>query len=358
MGWLIKTGLFVLMLVAIAFSAWIVALPIGVYFAFLLFHGRKQPSRREFSKEVREPGALGRIPKDKLLGTVLLLLAIVARAEGGTYSVVVFLSLAIVAFFGRPISGAGVYSRVAPVENSILMRKRAFPMKWYALAEVKPSRGTLPSILSTIREKLIISAGERVSLLVAFESYSLSRGAAESALFAKIKKVSRTLAPLGAYLLPLDSDQACQILRLKLEREKIDADDWPTSLEGSSFNMIVLEAEGGFVESFGAYAAEADEEAQPVMPAASQHLKIQPLFVEALEEVGKRLALPQPDGVTAFLSSLYSARGEAQGQVLQFEQGASSEEDKVKVKALSSPTVEIGRAQLRALARVYMNGKR
>jgi hypothetical protein len=357
MGWLIKLGLCLLMLAAIAFSAWIVVLPIGVYFAFLLFHRGERPARRESSKDVHEPGVLERIPKDKMLGVALVVLAVVARAEGGTYSVALFLSLAAVAFFRRPIAGSGVYSRVVPVENSTLIRKRAFPIQWYTLAEVKPSRGTLSSVLSTIREKLIVSAGERVSLLVAFETYSLSRGAAESALIAKIRKVSKTLAPLGAYLLPLDSNQACAALKLKLERERIEEEDWPTSLEGSSFNMIVLKAKGGFIESFGAYTAEPDEESRPGIPAASQRLKILPLLVEALEEVGKRLALPQPDGVTSFLSSLYSARGEAQGQVLQFEQGGSNGEDKVKVKALSSPTVEIGRTQLRALARVYMNGK-
>lgn len=89
-----------------------------------------------------------------------------------------------------------------------------------------------------------------------------------------------------------------------------------------------------------------------------QQPKIQPLVVEALEEVGKKLAVPQPDGITSFLSSLYAARGELQVQVLQFEQDASREANKVKVRALSSPTVEIDRTQLRALARVYMNAKR
>jgi len=357
MGWLIKLGLFLIMVLAIAFSAWIIALPIGVYFAFLLFRRNDGPKRKEFSKDVREPSALGRIPKDKTLGVILLLLAAVAQAEGGTYSVILFLSLAAVAFFRRSFSTSGIYSRVMPVEDSTLVRKRAFPLKWYALAEVKASRGTLPSVLSTVHEKLIVSAGERVSVLVAFETHSLSRRGAESTLITKIRKVSKALAPLGAYLLPLDSAQACSALRVKLERERIIEDDWPTSLEGASFNMIVLKAKGGFVESFGAYTAEPDEESQPGIPAANQHVRIQPLFVEALEEVGKKLALPQPDGITSFLSSLYAARAEPQGQVLQFEQGAPEEASRVKVRALSSPTVEIDRAQLRTLARVYMNGK-
>ena len=308
MGWVFKVGLLLLMLLAISFSAWMIVLPIGAYFVFITVHGGEpHHSRKGASNEAHGPGVLARIQKDKVAGSTMLLLAMVAVAQGGTFSVALFLGVAILSFFHRPLSRSRTFSWVEPVERSILLRRRAVPFRWLAVAEVKPARGRLATLLATVDERFVVRLGERPSIHVVLEESSLSRRGAESSMTARLRRVSRTLAPLGAYVLPLDSVQACESFRTRLEREDVETDGLPTSLEASPFNMLVIQAKGGFVTAFGAYMAEEDEGAPTSIPTATQHPSSSLLLVEALGELEKRTSLPQPDPKTSFLASLYSA---------------------------------------------------
>jgi hypothetical protein len=351
MGWLLNAGLFMLLLLAVAYSAWAVALLIAVYFALKLRGlggGRRHP--REEGEGRRS--MLRRVQRSRLAGSLLLVMALVALAEGGTYSVLLFVSLAMLAFFHRSIACSSLFSRVVPVAGSILVRRSVLPFMWVAVAEVKQSRGTLTSLLSGIQDTIVVRSCERAAVYLALEHSSLFRFGAESALLGRMRRLSSALAPLGAYLLPLDSAQVCERFSLRFEREKVEEEDWPVSLAAAQFDTVVIRARGGFVEAVGAYISVKDTDS-PSLPGATQRMKVRPLLVETLEELGRRVTLPGPDAQTSFLASLCSARGEPLGQVLEFVGGEEGSTDTVAVRALSSPSAELSRAQLRAMARIY-----
>ncbi len=79
--------------------------------------------------------------------------------------------------------------------------------------------------------------------------------------------------------------------------------------------------------------------------------------MEVFKAVGNRLNWPHPDQYTAFLSSLVATSGEPVGTRI-LDAGAGSQAQMVVVKSQSSPPVELSRAQLRAVVRIYDKGLR
>lgn len=348
MGWVLNACLAFLLLFAVKYSAWAVAAAVAVYFALKLRRG----GRLEKGEKRRRTKLF---TADRLAGTALLVLALAALAVGGTLSVVLLSSLAVLAFFRSPVAGAALFSRISPVEGSVLVRRLAVPFMWLAVAEVKQSRGTLSGLLSGIQETIVVMSGGRAGAYVVIECFSLLRSRAESSVLERMRRLSGQLSPVGAYVLPLDSSQVCERFALCFRRERIEDGGWPPFAPLS--DTVVIRPRGPFVEAAGAYTSVKDESSRPSLPRATQRMSAMPLLVEALDLLGSRVALPEPDAQTSFLASLCSAGGEPLGRVVEFVREGGGQDGTVAVRALSSPPAGFSRVQLRAMARVYACGK-
>jgi len=79
--------------------------------------------------------------------------------------------------------------------------------------------------------------------------------------------------------------------------------------------------------------------------------------MEVFKAIGSRLAWPNPDRYTAFLSSLLATSNEPVGTRI-LDAGAGPQSQTVVVRSQGSPPVELSRPQLRAVVRMYDKGTR
>jgi hypothetical protein len=108
------------------------------------------------------------------------------------------------------------------------------------------------------------------------------------------------------------------------------------------------------VHSVGAYRREADgaDDVKATVPPARQTLSRPSLLWEVFQELGKKVEWQKPDGYTSFLASVFATEGETIGERM-MEAGSSGNSQEVLVQSLGTPAVQISRAQLRAIARIY-----
>ncbi len=349
MGWLLKAGAFLLAIMLFGVGAWEITLLI---FAWLFIPPILKLRRgRPASQDKGRPR--GKFQVRYALGGFLFLLAFAGYLARGTFSPFVFASLgALVTVWGRvPMSALG--TDLKPVEESILLRSSPLPFSWAAVAEVKPLTRDVGRALAGVTGTVVVSASEAPSVYVVVERRALNERSAEEAILAALRDAALSLSPLGAYLLPLDSEQALALFQPSLEAFKVGEGDWSNPVASGTCDVISIRQEKGFARSLGAFRKVGQgREGRGKIPSPSQDFTHPPLLMEVFKAVGSRLTWPHPDQYTAFLSSLLATSNEPIGTRI-LDAGAASQVQTVVVKSQGSPPVELSRAQLRAVVRMY-----
>ena len=355
MGWLLKTGAFLLAIMLFGAGAWELTLLI---FAWLFVPPLLRLRRGRPGSSQGKGGPRGKFPLRNVLGGFLFLLALVGLLAHGTLSPIVFGSLGLlVLLWGRvPIAVLG--SKLKPVEGSVLLRSSPLPVSWAAVAEVKLLTHDVGRAMAGVTGAVLVSASGTPSIYVVVERRAMGERSAEEAVLAALKETALSLSPLGAYLLPLDSAQAMALLQPSLEASEVGDGDWTAALASGTYDVLSIRQERGFANSLGLYRkVENGREGRGGLPPSSHEFTHPPFLMEVYKAAGNRLSWPQPDQCTAFLSSLLATSGEPIGTRVG-EVGAASQSQMVMVKSQGSPPVELSRAQLRAVVRIYDKGTR
>jgi hypothetical protein len=354
MGWLLKAGALVLAVMLIGAGAWEISLLIFAW----LFVPPLLRLRRPTQASQEKGGSRGKFPLRNVLGGLLFLLAFVGFLAHGTLSPIFFGSLGVlVMLWGRvPIAVLG--SKLKPVEESILLRSSPIPVSWAAVAEVKLLTHDVGRAMAGVTGTVLVSAAGTPSIYVVVERRATGERSAEAAVLAALKDTVLSMSPLGAYLLPLDSTQAMALLQPSLQASEVGHGDWSTALASGAYDVLSIRQERGFASSLGLYRkVENGREGRGGLPSSSHEFAHPPFLTEVYKAVGNRLSWPQPDQRTAFLSSLLATSGEPIGTRI-VDAGVASQSQMVVVKSQGSPPVELSRAQLRAVVRMYDKGTR
>ena len=353
MGWLGKSVAFLVAVMLFGVGLWELALLIlAIIFVPMVIRTRK----RRAAQPQQNGKPRGKFPFRYALGGVLFLLAIGAYLSHGTYSPFVIGSLGfLVVLWGRvPISALG--SEFKPVEESILLRSSPLPVAWAAVAEVKPITHDVGRALAGVTGTVVVSASEAPSVYVVVERMAPNEKSAEKAVLEALKEMALSLSPLGAYLLPLDSKQALSLLQPSLEVSRTGEGEWSMALGSGTYDVVSIRQEKGFAKSLALFKRVGQgREGRGRVPSSPRQFAHPPFLMEVFKAVGNRLTWPNPDQYTAFLSSLHATSGEPIGTRV-LDAGAGSQSQTVVVKSQGSPSVELSRAQLRAVVRMYDKG--
>jgi len=358
-------------LMLLAVGAWPISALLFLYaFGGLIFRvlrlRRRSPPTTTASPAPRESGQAGPAvsfkgrlghPWRRAIGLVFVLLSVVAVAEGGTLSPFVFGGIGLVLLlWGTSVIRLGGRWALRPVPELVLLRRSFDPIHWLALAEVKLATKQAGKALTGIDEMLLVTSAEGgPSLFVVLQATSLTHRGAEETVLARFGELVRISAPLGAYLLPVDSADAADLLRLSVEPVQLDAKGWPSSLSTTDYDVLTVEAgRGGFVHSVGAYKSDPGRSGErgANLPPARQALSRPALLWEVFQEMGKKLEWQKPDGYTTFLASMFATHAEPFAERVSAA-GSAESSQQVLVQSLGTPPVKLSRAQLRAIAKVY-----
>jgi len=384
MGWKLKALAFVFAVFAALTGAWIITIPLLVYvFWGAIFRKKKRPTQiqvnvryphersgssveaatakapeqasQEYQQPPNENARRGsRSSTRYLVGGALLLLSLVALGEGGVFSPLVFAAPGIALVFWERIWRSAQFSTFLPERESVLMRNPDVPFLWFALAEVKFATRNVATALASIDERIVVVNYEKPTIYVLFRGAEISRGRAEAKLLERMRETQMTVAPLGAFLLPVDSEKAVASMSFSTKPVKVDPKAPSHSLFTLPYEMLSIRPKYGYVDSLGLYVRKEDKRkaGEIVVPAPRERPTRRPLLWETLRLVESKLRWPEPDALTAFLGSMFATREETIGERI-VDVASSPDAEVVVVKSIGSPQVEITRAQLRAVVRVY-----
>ena len=345
MGWGLRIFALVSGIIALGIGAWPVSLLAAVY---LFFSFRKPKGLRASGlrpKVLRRPRrSWGRYS----LGSALLLLSAVALGAGGTYSPFVFFVGGLAVLLSPRLRRYGLMSQVVPMNESILLRRRIFPLTWYSLAEVKLEAPDQARGVASMDGRILVFAGKNPNAVRLLGVHAFGHTGAEKKVVKALRQETRMLSQRGAHLLPLDSRDACRRLSLKLERLNVGAYGFE-AVSSLPFDIFTLQASGGLVVRHRAFRVEGSE-APASIPMADISLERQPLFAEVVEEITEKHGWPVPDEFSPFLAALDASRTEPFGDRLKIK---GEDSGRVAVEAPGGSEVSITRAQLRAIARIY-----
>jgi hypothetical protein len=347
MGWMMKTGLFLFALFIAGLGAWIIAIPILVVLVMPPFFRGRRSKHAHGSESAKSGTGLWL----NVIGASLVLLSLVAISSGGVFSPVVFFTAGMALLLRHRIR-FHVAAQSSPVENSILLHSPLNPFRWYAVAEAKISTRDISNALSGVNTRLLLVSSSYPRILLVFSVSSFGRSGAESGLIEKVRSAAKALVPLGVYLLPLDSTEAAAATQLQSEQIELRGDDLRQSISVSDYGAVAVEPQHGFVRYFELY-SRSDTALKPISILSGSKersrglLTVREFFQEALQKTGA----PHPDRYTAFLSSMAATEGETLGQrITKTETGQGQA---LLVASLGTPQVELMRAQLQAVAKVY-----
>ena len=372
MGWKLKALAVLFGLMFIPLGAWGLSAILFLYAASGLFlrglrRGRGAGANRAVAPPPREQEAhaapavsfksrLGH-PVRRILGVVFLGLSFVAFAQGGTFSPIVFGATgAVLLLWGTRLVRIRVLGSLRAVDESILLRRGLDPLHWFAVAEVKLATRQAGRALGGVDETVIVKlVDEGPSIFVVLETTSLTMGGAEESLLTRFRELARVSAPRGGYILPLDSGEAVDgILSVAARPVELESKGWPYPLSTTDYDLLAVEARrGGFVQSIGAYKVSGEgDEGDAAVPPPRQTLSRPVLLWEVLQELGKKVEWQKPDAYTTFLASMFATGGEVIGERVG-DAGSAGNPQQVLVQSLGTPPIQMSRAQLRAIARVY-----
>lgn len=392
MGWVFKGFLAVLALLLFGAGAWWVSLIIIAYLIFSLRRRTKKWTPATIvAQRANPPGSADGIaapderrrptvPKWRLrylLGGLMFLAAFIGIAVHGTFSPLVFGGLAMLCLSWGPISRSGrlPVSSFMPVAESTLLRSSALPARWLTVAELKLSTEESARALSVLRDRLVVvappSEKPRAYLMVLVTALGFSR--AETKTNERLRRLGAILANRGVYIMPLDSREAALRFASRLEPVKMDLRN-DTVLEAAGhypYDVIVVEPEGLYAKAMGAYAVKRPDAAKEVerlmsgypeptaapgqtlaraiLPSAFQSFERRPILWEVISSLQERFHFSDPDGYMTFLNGMHVSRSVPIGHKLSIT-GAGA---MVTVESLGGAPVEMTRAQLRSVARIY-----
>jgi hypothetical protein len=335
MGWKAKLLAAFLAVLFLASGLWPLALGIIVYLAYS-FRRRQAPDAASGHSPLR----LARL----LIGVTLIALAAVAFISGGTYSPVVFLVAGVLVLMS-PEAARRLASGVSPVADSILLRSRNVPFIWYSLAELKAGSGEFPRAASGFEGTLIVFTQTGKSFCLV-RCYALGRSEAEAKVLHQLR--SSATRGTGAYLLPLDAQEACEVLRWRLSQAPRLASQLPASatwIEG----ILVMECGAGFVSRAAAHQLLGGS-SQPAIPSSGTTLGRPPMVWEVMEAISKRTRWPEPDSFSNLLDSLAATRNVPLGERLA---KLEESEGKLVIHTLSGDQVLASRSKVRAIVSIY-----
>ncbi|MBI3859022.1 MAG: hypothetical protein HY296_02105 [Thaumarchaeota archaeon] len=343
MGWLLKLGAVLLLVMSMTLGSWLIAFGCVLYLYFSL---RKKPADHSplLSRKV---SSFQGLPARELGGAILVMASLVALGLGGRASSLVLFVLGAGLLAAPRLPLFRRVAEVVHVKDTILFRWRYIPMRWSAVVEFKVAGRTFRGLPALPGVHVIDARGPpRVySVLTVF---ALGAREAEDGVLRRVSKIASSAAELGAYALPLDGDGAKDVLRLHHDTEPIASQD-VTGLGFPSRGTTVLKAVGDFVERVSFYSGP-DEGNTLLVPTASKRLRTRPLTLEVLRHLmGDAAAIP-PDAIAVFLNSMHVTRGESVGEKLLLE---PVKDGSVEVQAPGSEKVTLSRAQVRALVRMY-----
>jgi hypothetical protein len=378
LGWQLKIIALIVALAAIPFGAWIISVPLFIYVISGFIRRRKKqqqqiivqmtPSQYEGENPPYAPAphpiqsspmsAPPRFRYSKttvvryILGSIFLLLALMAVGVGGTLSPLVFGIPGLILILWGPFSKAARFSAIKPLHDSILLRTR-FPLLWVSMAEVKLATQQPARPISSIGERVLIFASESPSAYLVIQRLALNHRGAEERMLERMRELAKAMAPLGAYVLPLDSSKVADRLNLSLEDLKIDPESWKQNLSTVHYDVLAVECKEGYVRSFAAYVKDGKKpRGKPLLPSAGRKPARPPLLWELLHPVGTRVRWAGPDVYTAFLSSMAATEAATIGERV-IDMGSAQDSQVMHVRSVGSPTVELSRPELRAIVRIY-----
>jgi hypothetical protein len=339
MGWKAKALALLLGLAFIGLGAW----PLGILcFLFLFVAVRpRRPNQGDQKK-----GAGPRLSLRSVAAAPLFLLAGVAFASGGVLSPAAFFGAGAAVLLWPSIASRLGLRELVPVPDSILLKSKYLPFLWCAVAELKPGAAPYPMAVSDFSGTLLVctDAG-RAYCIASFRA--LGRREAEQKAVADLRSFVPSGRP-GAYLLPLDSPAAADLLRVRLSPLKLPSGDLAKSAAGLS-GMLLIESGRGKVSRASAFRAEGPS-TSPSLPSRPKRLDVLPLTWEVFDSVGKRTRWPDPDRFSDLLDSMLATKGVPFAErVSQLE----STGDLLKVSSLSGEEVPTTRQQFRAIVSIY-----
>lgn len=370
MGWKLKGLAVIAGLMLISLGAWPISALLFLYAASgFLFRGRRGARGRgatggvapaspqqgaQAAPPVKFKSRIGH-PMLRILGLAFLALSAVAFTRGGTFSPLFFGGVGLVLLLrGTPLLRFGSLGSLRAVKESVLLRRSLDPVHWFAMAEVKLATKQVAKALGGIDETLLVTLGEGgPSIFVVLETTSFTMSSAEESVLARFAELARISGPLGAYLLPVDSEKGMgELLHRRFDRVELDSRGWPSPLSTTDYDTLAIDAKrGGFVRSVGAYKS-SKSAAGATLPPAGQALTRPALLWEVFQELGKKFEWQKPDGYTTFLASMFATQGETFGERVT-EAGGAGDQQQVLVQSLGTPAVLMSRAQLRCIASIY-----
>lgn len=346
MGWRLKALAFLFGLFAVSFGAILVAIPVFLYVFWPWIRGERRKGGPAGAKGPKVGGGWM-----KYVGFFFLFLSALAFVGGGSISPLVFGGLGVVLlFYGRGSSGS-MPSWIAPVKDSIVLRDRILPFRWFAVAEIKALSLDAPKVLPAVNERLLVKTGGNARAYAVLEISALSEGEAEVKLVTRLREVARVILPLGAYLLPLKSEESFALVKCSRQSVKLDMGNLEHSMASAPYDLIVIKPQGHMVESLGAYQLTEGGNSE-LATKSPQGLNKSVLVWEVVTTVSTRARWVPPDEETAFISSLAATRGAQIGERL-VDAGSESGGQTLVVRSLNTVPVELSRGQVRALVRIY-----
>jgi len=395
MGWFSKGFLVLLSLLFLATGLWFLSLPIFGYLLYSLRPGKRKVERTLVVAGRGDEGEYagtdrGRMKASRLewhwryaVGGLFLIAALVAISERGTFAPFVFGGLGLLCIFWTPLSSSRLApTALSPVRESIILTSKLIPLVWTAIVEVKLTSHEAARALAVLRDNLIVTSpdSERPGVFLAPQVLAPSYRSAETKIARRLQKLAPLFASRGAYLLPLDSLEAAEKFQERLEPVKLEMDDSIVATIGHShYDVLVIKPGGSLARSVGAYSrvthglggdefeALVDgskpqettviENGRTSLPQPRQRFQREPVLWEVISSIQERIQFPEPDGYTMLLNSMHVSKNLPLAQKLSLASRGSADGKSngatVVVESLGGAPVELTRAQLRAVVRIY-----
>jgi len=391
MGWLFKGFLVLVAFALIGAGVWELGAIIFVYLLFSLRGGRRkfqrvvvvsQPTGGNGDSRAVEGGPRRSRLGIKwhwryLLGVVFLVAVFLAVGAQGTWSPVVFGSLAGLCFLWGPISRSGRIPSAgfSPLGESTLLRSAIVPFEWLTVVELKLSSQESSRALSVLHDNLVVVAppSEKPSAYLMVKETALGYRSAEERVSEKLKKLAGVFASRGVFLLPLDSLEVSGLFRPGLQplRMQLDQDGALAAVAHAPYDVLVAKSLGGYLveptnkdgevervfagQTGPAKEADLQPAGRAIVPGARDSFEKPALLWEVVSCLLERFRFSEPDACTMFLNNMHLSRGVPPGVKMSLAGGAGERPNgsTLTVESLGGAPVELTRAQLRMIVKMY-----